>query len=238
MPRIYLYGIINSPKVCTITATGVTESIPNVIAFRDIGIIASTYINETIEINYENLSKHDEVIYELMKKHCVLPIVFRTILGNELDINDFVEKNYDTIKLNFSKLLNKCEMGLKVIWDVDKEKQDINNEKSKVSYFSVDSPAKKYLYEKILNYDYQNKLEKKAELIKQKIIEELEDVCCVYKIKLLQSEKMVANGAFLIDVDEKEKFVNAVEKLKDINRDLAFLLSGPWAPYNFVELST
>ena len=238
MAKVYLYGIINSIEVDNITASGVTNSKPYFIPFRDIGIIASEYAGEDIGIDYENLLKHDEVIYELMKKYCVLPVAFKTILENESDMNDFITKNYEQIKLNLEKLLNKCEMGLKVIWDVDKAKQDISsdNENLQSSYFNADTPAKKYLQQKLIYYDYKNKLEKKAELIKEKLIKELEDVCCMNKIKLLQSEKMVVNGAFLIDIAVKEKFIDSVEKLKENNKDLSFLLSGPWAPYNFIEL--
>ncbi len=235
---MYLYGIINSPIIDKIDAVGVTNNKPYIISFKDMGIIVSTCINQNIDTSYENLSKHDEVVYELMKKYCILPVAFNTLLESEIAINDFLTQKYDQIKLNFKDLINKYEMGLKVFWDIDKIKQNINNEKEeqKLSYFTADTPAKKYLQEKLDFYYYQNRVERKAELIKEKIIQELNlDDCCIYKIKLLQSKRIVINGAFLINIDMKEKFIDSVHKLKDNNIDLAFLLSGPWAPYNFVK---
>ena len=236
MPNLYLYGLINSSATASTAASGVSNIRPYVIPFKDIGIIAGTYTSENIDINLDNLSKHDEVICELSGNFCVLPIPFGTIVKNEQSISTFISQNYDQINLNFEKLMNKHEMGLKIIWDIDKIRQEISFEEPIKASFNPDSPAKSYLHQKLLEYDSQNKLQEKAEVIKRKLINEIENVTTVYNIKLLQSEKMVVNGAFLIATTQKEQFINSVEKFKEFNKDLHFLISGPWVPYNFVEM--
>ena len=237
MKQAYLYGIVDS-SVENIISLGVTNHKPYCIPFNDISVIASTYNGEAIEPNIDCLSKHHEVINEIMAKHCILPASFKTIFNDKTDIYTFVSKNYDLIKSNLEKLLNKCEIGIKIIWDINKVKQEIINENEQNSSgFNPNTPAKIYLKERLSVHSFRIKLEKKAETIKEYIIEELSNMVFNHKIKLLETEKMAVNAAFLIDMAQKDQFISKVEKIKQANKDLSFLISGPWAPYNFVELN-
>lgn len=236
MSQLYLYGIINSPDAVSINASGITSSGPFILPFKDIGIIASKYMNENTDINLDNLSKHDAVINELFQSCCILPFSFNTILKNESHANMFILEKYHLIKQNFEKLKDKSEMGLKVLWNTDKIKHEINMDKKLLEgHFIPDTPAKAYLQQKMLQYGYRNELQSRAELLKQTIVKGLSSITKDIKIKLFESERMALNISFLIDTADNEQFVQFMEKLKPSHNDLAFLPSGPWAPYNFVD---
>ena len=46
---------------------------------------------------------------------------------------------------------------------------------------------------------------------------------------------MLVNAAYLVAAGD-DRLVGEVARLRDEHRDLAFEVTGPWAPYNFVEL--
>jgi len=237
MPNIYLYAIIDSTLVNKISSPGITNEKPYPINYKDIALIVCETESKRIEIDYENLSKHDDLVYELMKEYCVLPVAFNTIIANKADVNTFLEQNYNQIKINFEKLSGKIEMGLKVIWDINKIKHEISSEKIKKTYFDTTTPAKLFMQKKYSEYSITSQLENMASFIRDEIVKKLLDVCYTYKINLLQSEKIAVNGAFLIDKSKKEEFLSVLEEFKKKYTDLSLLVSGPWAPYNFIELS-
>lgn len=55
------------------------------------------------------------------------------------------------------------------------------------------------------------------------------------KLKLF-SERLISNASFLVDRSKMEEFSKAVERLKDKYQPLKVQYTGPWAPYNFVDI--
>lgn len=55
------------------------------------------------------------------------------------------------------------------------------------------------------------------------------------KLKLF-SERLILNASFLVDRDRIEEFSRAVGELKDKYESLKVQYSGPWPPYNFVDI--
>jgi hypothetical protein len=52
---------------------------------------------------------------------------------------------------------------------------------------------------------------------------------------ILQTERMLLNGAYLVPQCEVGAFFAVVEKLRSEHGQLSFMCSGPWPPYHFVS---
>lgn len=52
----------------------------------------------------------------------------------------------------------------------------------------------------------------------------------------LFSDRLVLNRAYLVAYDDQEAFSEAVQAVRDDYEDLSVQYSGPWAPYNFVDI--
>ena len=52
----------------------------------------------------------------------------------------------------------------------------------------------------------------------------------------LFSDRLVMNTAFLVDRDKIDIFSDEIEKLENKYANLKVQYSGPWPPYNFVDI--
>lgn len=53
----------------------------------------------------------------------------------------------------------------------------------------------------------------------------------------LFSDRLVVNRSYLVERDERETFDEAVTALDEEYESLTFQYTGPWAPYNFVDIA-
>ena len=52
----------------------------------------------------------------------------------------------------------------------------------------------------------------------------------------LFSDRLVFNRSYLVDADDRERFDEAVEAVEADYEELTLQYTGPWAPYNFVDI--
>lgn len=52
----------------------------------------------------------------------------------------------------------------------------------------------------------------------------------------LFSDRLIANRSYLVEQDQRDAFDEAVERVETENEDVLVKYTGPWAPYNFVDI--
>lgn len=52
----------------------------------------------------------------------------------------------------------------------------------------------------------------------------------------LFSDRLIANRSYLVEQDQRDAFDEAVDRLETVNEDVLVKYTGPWAPYNFVDI--
>lgn len=50
------------------------------------------------------------------------------------------------------------------------------------------------------------------------------------------SDRLIMNRSYLVDRDQQAAFDQAIDELEEEHEDVLFRYSGPWAPYNFVDI--
>jgi hypothetical protein len=189
----------------------------------------------------KNLEPHHKVLREVMKTKTIVPMTFGHVAKNEDEIAKTLRRNRDKIRAQLDRVEGKVEMGLKVKWDVD----------NIFEYFvSIDPELASYRDqifgrssapsqdEKIeLGHMFEERLAKEREDQSERVTEMFARFCGDVKVNPAKSEKLVMDLAFLVARDSLKTFEEQVYQVAGtFPAQYIFDYSGPWAPFNFVEL--
>jgi len=183
--------------------------------------------------------EHEKVVEKLMGRFTVLPARFLTIFNSREDAIDMIEDYYDDFKENLSRLYDKVEFGIKVIWPQDKIKLRILDDSGKAMAGlpgAVDSPAKIFLNEKLQNYKINKEMEAEADRYIAIVDSFLKRFAVDKKLEKLKTGNLLLDAHYLVEKEKQEDFRSTFSQLRDVRGDLRYLFSGPWPPYNFIKL--
>jgi hypothetical protein len=79
-------------------------------------------------------------------------------------------------------------------------------------------------------------LQERSEALAAEILGDLRDVAVASRINKPIGEKMILNAAFLVARDAEEDFDQRVRAIGARYEHLNFRYTGPWPPYNFVNI--
>lgn len=74
------------------------------------------------------------------------------------------------------------------------------------------------------------------EAIREEVTERFDERAISVTSDDLFSDRLIVNRSFLIDRDERDTFDRAVGEFEDDHEELLVQYTGPWAPYNFVDI--
>ncbi|MEM4781704.1 MAG: GvpL/GvpF family gas vesicle protein [Halalkalicoccus sp.] len=79
-----------------------------------------------------------------------------------------------------------------------------------------------------------------AAIDREEIVEEVEERFDPISVNVVENElfsdRLVINRSYLVERTNREAFDGAVGEFKDAHDDLLVQYTGPWAPYNFVDI--
>ncbi len=243
-----LYAIVASPDFPE-TLTNRLAEIKGIdgaelVAFSHNGLTA--VLGETsrkkVSSTTENVLAYARVIEGLFCDTTVLPLRYGTLMDSEGSVIALLEKYGATFKQNLQQLANKEEFSLKVLWDYDNESIKIRQQmeiagRNEQPLFSGNSTTKAYLLQKVKGHRFENALLEHAEQLTGDICLLVEQFKPIHQFKKMVSKTMILDAVFLLEKGQKEVFVQAIDQLKNQHKDLSFLLTGPWPPYNFIKLN-
>jgi hypothetical protein len=189
----------------------------------------------------ENVLAHEFVNETVMKEHTVIPMSFGTVFRSEDDVTELLRSTYQAFSEVLDKMQDKIEFGLKVLWDRDKvvssleqNNEEIRRLKDEISRHTSTST---YFARMQLGRLVESSLEETSQRYVADIHEALKSVAVASRSNKPIGDRMILNAAFLVDRAQETAFD---EKVKDISRKyediLTFKYSGPWPPYNFVNI--
>ncbi|HKC55623.1 MAG TPA: GvpL/GvpF family gas vesicle protein, partial [Vicinamibacterales bacterium] len=115
----YVYCIIRASQPLKFGAIGMDEQWPEVytINFKDMAAVISDIPLAPLDSTRENVLAHERVNETVMRDHTVIPMSFGTIFKTREDIVELLRSAYDAFADVLSKMQDKLEFGLKVLWD-------------------------------------------------------------------------------------------------------------------------
>lgn len=210
------------------------------IAVKDLSAVVSDAPVIDYDPNRKNLTGHQKVLSRIMESYQVVPVSFGTVSRSKSDVENLIDRYYDDLSGYLEKLKDKVELGLKVTWDdaffnMDIEDDEITSLKNKIS----GKPENEVLTDKItLGRMVEKAIFLKRDKYMEEIFTPLDNIAYESKINDKLAIRTVINAYFLVAKSREEEFDRKVEALAGVYEGkLAFLYTGPWPPYNFVDLN-
>jgi hypothetical protein len=237
----YVYCIIRASQPLKFGAIGMDEQWPEVstINFKDMAAVISDIPLAPLDSTRENVLAHERVNETVMRDHTVIPMSFGTIFKTREDIVELLRSAYDAFADVLSKMQDKLEFGLKVLWDrdeivrtIEQEDEDIHRLKTEISSQKGSTYFARMQYGRLID----GALQQRSERYVAEFFQGLRDVSVASRVNRAIGDKMIMNAAFLVQRDQEPAFDKRIKEIASRFDKLTFKYTGPWPPYNFVNI--
>jgi len=237
----YVYCIIESGDPLRFGPIGIGADPSDVytVHYKNLAAVVSDAPLEVLDSTRENVLAHERVNETVMREHTVIPMSFGTIFKTREDIVELLRSAAEAFGDVLNKMQNKLEFGLKVLWDRDQaireveyEDEDISRLKKEISGQKGPTYFARMQYGRLID----SALQSRSERYVADILEQLREVSVASRINKPIGDKMIMNAAFLISRDQEQAFDAKVKSIASKFDKLTFKYTGPWPPYNFVNI--
>ncbi len=239
----YVYCIIKSPKEREFGQIGIGEGSPRVytVHYDELAAVVSDTPIRIYDPTRENVLAHEFVNETVMRDYTVIPMSFGTLFRTEDDIVELLKSTYQAFDDVLEKMKDKIEFGLKVLWDREKvigsivgENEEIRRLKDEITRNAQSST---YFARMQLGRLIDAALEEVGNSYVRDIHEALKPAAVASRSNKPIGDRMIMNAAFLVNRDDEKAFEERVKELSLKYEDhLTFKYTGPWPPYNFVNI--
>jgi hypothetical protein len=237
----YVYCIIESIDPLRFGPIGIGADPSDVysVHYKNLAAVVSDAPLEVLDSTRENVLAHERVNETVMREHTVIPMSFGTIFKTREDIVELLRSAAGAFGDVLNKMQNKLEFGLKVLWDrdqaireVEAEDEDISRLKKEISGQKGPTYFARMQYGRLID----SSLQARSERYVAEILDQLREVSVASRINKPIGDKMIMNTAFLISRDQETAFDAKVKSIASRFDKLTFKYTGPWPPYNFVNI--
>src|SRR5918999_603946 len=237
----YVYCIIKTERPLSFGPLGIGAEPADVhtVNFRDIAAVVSNTPMVVQDPTRDNVLAHQRVNETVMQQHTVIPMSFGTVFKTDEDITELLRSAYDAFNDVLNKMQDKFEFGLKVLWDrdqiireIEEEDEDIRRLKGEISSQKGSTYFARMQYGRLIDAA----LQARSERYVAEIFHALRDVSVASRSNKPIGDRMIMNAAFLVARDLEEAFDASVKDIGLRYDKLTFKYTGPWPPYNFVNI--
>jgi hypothetical protein len=239
----YVYCIIKSQDEREFGPIGIGEAAGRVytVHHQDLAAVVSDTPIRIYDPTRENVLAHELVNETVMREFTVIPMSFGTIFRTKEDIIELLKSTYRAFDDVLHKMRDKIEFGLKVLWDRDRvigrleeSDEEIRRLKEEITG-NVQSST--YFARMQLGRLVEAALERTANRYVMDIHESLKPVAVASRSNKPIGDRMMMNAAYLVERAREQEFDEAVKALsRKYEGLLSFKYTGPWPPYNFVNI--
>jgi hypothetical protein len=212
---IYIYGIVNGKVNQSFSATGIGNrgDLVYCIPYKDVTAIVSNTPFQEYDPTEDNTLAHEKVIQEILKSDLdIAPMRFCTILKDKDAIFELCQSCYMPFKKNIMRIRGKQEFSVKTFLETKKLLDEV---KSPTELVTASQKIATELYNRLKEIAFDDVLEEQS------------------------TKEMIFNGSFLIHKDKVRTFYEEITEFdKQYTDKLKIRISGPTAPYNFVDMPT
>jgi hypothetical protein len=237
----YVYCVIRSEDPLRFGAIGLgtTPAEVHTVHYKDIAAVVSDTPIEVLDATRENVLAHERVNEVVMRDHTVIPMSFGTVFKTRDDITELLKSAYGAFTDVLLKMEDKVEFGLKVLWDrdevikqIEREDEDVRQLKGEIASQTGPTYFARVQYGRLVEAALQSRSERHV----SEIFGLLRDVSVASRANKPIGDRMIMNAAFLVARDRETAFDAKVKAIGAKYGHLTFRYTGPWPPYNFVNI--
>lgn len=189
----------------------------------------------------ENVLAHELVNETVMREFTVIPMSFGTVFRSEDDVGQLLRSTYDAFAEVLETMKDKIEFGVQIRWNRDKVVGSIEQDNDEIrklkDEITRNAAASTYFARMQLGCLIESALEESAGRYVATVHEGLSAVSVASRSNKVIGDRMIMNAAFLVNRSGEKAFDDAVKELsRRFEHLLAFKYTGPWPPYNFVNI--
>ena len=236
----YLYGFAPSGFRPAADLRGLAGAPLGVLSHGEVSAVVSRHPVMPLTPSRKNLEPHHRIVREISTQAALVPAAFGHICESEHQLLDVMRGNHQEIREELARLAHKCEMGLKLVWNVDsifefmvRTNRDLREFRDRVFSRRQPSVAEKLdvgaLFEATLN--------QQRERLSAVVFNALQPVTCEVTSVPPRDEQTVFQAALLIQRARETEFAQLLEAAaKAFDSNYTLQTTGPWPPYSFVRL--
>jgi len=237
----YVYCIIKTATPLGFGPLGIgpEPAETHTVNFKDIAAVVSRTPMVVQDPTRDNVLAHQRVNETVMQNHTVIPMSFGTVFKTDDDIIELLRSAYDAFIDVLNKMQDKFEFGLKVLWDrdqiireIEEEDEDIRRLKNEISSQKGSTYFARMQYGRLIDAA----LQARSERYVAEIFQGLRDVSVASRSNKPIGDRMIMNAAFLVGRENEQAFDARVKDIGQRYDKLTFKYTGPWPPYNFVNI--
>ncbi|HLZ68960.1 MAG TPA: GvpL/GvpF family gas vesicle protein [Dehalococcoidia bacterium] len=239
----YVYCIIECAEPRAFGRMGIGGRNDEVYTIEHGGLAA--VVSDTPVVVYdptrENALTHEHVIDTVLQEFTVIPMSFGAIFRTHDDVVEFLKDTADALRDVLQKMTGKIELGLKVNWDpetvlkqVEDETEEIRRLKEEILTNRLTST---YFARMQLGRMVERAMSEAADTYVREIYDQLRGCAIASRHNKPIGDKMILNAAFLVERERAAAFDEQVQEIaRKYQGQLRFQSTGPWPPYNFVNI--
>lgn len=238
----YVYCIIRSDRAREFGSIGIGGGQRvYTVGFNNLAAVVSDTPIVIYDPTRENVLAHEFVNETVMREHTVIPMSFGTVFRSEDDVSELLRSTHQAFSDVLDKMRDKIEFGLKILWEREKVIANIERDNDEIrrlkDEISRNTASSTYFARMQLGRLIESALEEMSSRYVGDIHDSLKPVAVASRSNKPIGDLMILNAAFLVDRSQESAFD---EKVKEVSRKyedlLRFKYSGPWPPYNFVNI--
>lgn len=241
-PGKYVYCIIKSLEPRDFGGHGIgTGSRVYTVHHENLAAVVSDTPLKVYDPTRENVLAHEHVNEMVMHEFTLIPMSFGTLFRTEDDILELLRSTYDTFDDVLQKIHGKIEFGLKVLWDRARVMETLEEQDESLrrlrQELSENPQGATYFARIELGRRVEEALEVAGEQFVRDIHAALKPAAVASRANKPIGERMLLNAAFLVDRGQERDFDERVKEIAlKYEGLLSFKYTGPWPPYNFVNI--
>jgi hypothetical protein len=237
----YVYCIMPTTESLRFGPIGIGSEPAEVhtVNYKDIAAVVSDTPLEVYDPTRENVLAHERVNEAVMRRFTVIPMSFNTVFKTREDIVELLRTAYDAFRDVLGKMEDKLEFGLKVVWEpeiviheIEKENENVRLLREQISSQKGSTYFARMQYGRLVDA----LLQERSERLVAEIFQALSDVSVASRANKPIGDKMILNAAFLVPRDREAEFDARVKEIDAKHANLKLKYTGPWPPYNFVNI--
>lgn len=222
---------------------GISGDMLFAISHLDVAAVVSIVTKAALITDTTNAMEYAGVIETLSHQFNVLPVRYGSIIKTEDSLMKILERNHEEIEENLRKVEDKFEFGLKVFCDTDKLARDLKSKTETVTVLPTEMPttsssiSREWLNKKLKEHRIEESILHYVDSVIATLTEKLTELEAVNKFRKRTSSTILIDAVFLLDKTRKQSLIQMITDIEKEHPDLNFVLTGPWPPYNFVDIT-
>ena len=238
---LYLYGVIDAQDGLDVSMPGIEGGDIETIEADGIAAVITRVGRQKMRPQRANLAAHNNLLRSLVEQQGVIPCAFGMVASSEEQLQAVLRANHDKLLGLLARLRGKVEMSLSVYWDTS----------NIFEFFVAGNQELKQMRDRVFRSGREPSMDERLELGKlfesllqqcrerhtQQVIDTLSPYCAEIRAVDAGAEQMIMKLVCLVPSDGQDRFEEGIqEAARKFDDHYSFKYSGPWAPFDFVDV--